>query len=128
MKDWPPRETYEPGQHNVKYVPLVNSNKVLLPPLHIKLGLMKNFVKAMDKDGEGFAYLRGQFPKLSYAKVKEGIFIGPQIRRLLRDNFGRKLNDRELQAWKTFSAVVNGFLGNNKTENYQQNFWRVTKN
>ena len=78
----------------------MNSNKVLLPPFHIKLGLMKNFVKAMDKDGEGFAYLRSQFPKLSDAKVKEGIFIGPQIRRLLHDNFQRKLNDRELSSTK----------------------------
>ena len=30
----------------------------------------------MDKDGDGFAYLRSQFSKLSDAKVKEGIFIG----------------------------------------------------
>ena len=29
---------------------LVDPRKVLLPPLHIKLGLMKLFVKALDKD------------------------------------------------------------------------------
>lgn len=39
----------------------------------------------MDKNGEGFAYIRNMFSKLSEAKVKEGIFVGPQIRKLLKD-------------------------------------------
>jgi hypothetical protein len=34
---------------NVLNNPLVNPEKVFLPPLHIKLGLMKNFVKGMDE-------------------------------------------------------------------------------
>jgi hypothetical protein len=54
---------------------LVNPEKVFLPPLHIKLGLMKNFVKAMDKNGAGFMYLRLKFPRLGNSKIKEGIFI-----------------------------------------------------
>jgi hypothetical protein len=53
---------------------------VYLPPLHIKLGLMKNFVKAMDRDGQVFLYFQRKFPRISNAKMKEGIFIGPQIR------------------------------------------------
>jgi len=36
---------------------LVDPSKVLLPPLHIKLGLMKQFVKALDKEGECFMYI-----------------------------------------------------------------------
>jgi len=36
------------GRYGV-HVPLVDSRKVFLPPLHIKLGLMKNFVQSMDK-------------------------------------------------------------------------------
>lgn len=47
--DWELRETYEPGNHSVKYQPLVNSNKVFLPPLHIKLGLIKCIVNGKDK-------------------------------------------------------------------------------
>ena len=47
---------------------------VLLPPLHIKLGLLKIFVKGMNKDGQAFRYLNKKFPKVSDAKVKEGIF------------------------------------------------------
>ena len=38
------------------HVPLVNP-KNIFPPLHIKLGLIKNFVKAMDHLGEGFKHI-----------------------------------------------------------------------
>lgn len=120
-KDWPKRESFTPGQKNVLYEPLVDSNNVFLPPLHIKLGLIKNLVKAMDKDGEGFAYLKQKFPKLSDAKIKEGIFVGPQIRELMKDEiFDKKLNTLEKTAWDCFKNVVNNFLGNNKAENYKE--------
>ena len=45
-------------------------NKVLLPPLHIKLGLMKNFVKALQKNGAALQHLSTVFPGLSAAKLK----------------------------------------------------------
>ena len=56
----------------------------MLPPFHIKLGLMKNFVKAL-KNGKGFLYLKEKFPRISEGKLKEGIFIGPQIREVMQD-------------------------------------------
>jgi len=46
---------------------------------------MKNFVKGMDKTSLGFHYLRNKFPNVSDAKMKEGLFIGPQIRELMQD-------------------------------------------
>jgi hypothetical protein len=63
----------------VKHALLVELNEVLLPPLHIKFGLMKNFVKDMVKDGQGFKHLSKMFPQVSEAKLKERIYIGPQI-------------------------------------------------
>jgi hypothetical protein len=42
--------------------------QILLPPLHIKLGLMKNFVKAMDRTGSAFKHLAEKFPRLREAK------------------------------------------------------------
>jgi hypothetical protein len=48
--------------------------------LHIKLGLMKNFVKGMDKTGRGFEYVRNKFRNVSDAKIKAGVLIGLQIR------------------------------------------------
>ena len=44
----------------------------------MKLGLMKQFVKALDKQGDFFYYIRRTFPGLSDEKVKAGIFDGSQ--------------------------------------------------
>jgi hypothetical protein len=46
-RDWPFRQSLEEGTNNVLHL-LLESSNILLPPLHIKLGLMKNFIKAMD--------------------------------------------------------------------------------
>jgi len=35
---------------NVENQPLVELSKILLPSMHLKLGLMKNFVKAMNQE------------------------------------------------------------------------------
>lgn len=61
------------------------------------LGLMKNFLKAINKDREGFKYLKEIFPKISNTKIKEGIiFVGPQIRKLQKNiNFNNVLTYTE---------------------------------
>ena len=41
-----------------------------MPPLYIKLGLIKQFFKALDLNAEAFQYLQTVFPKLSDAKIK----------------------------------------------------------
>lgn len=117
---WTSRTEYTPGQFSVKQQPLVNRECIYLPPLHIKLGLMKNFVKALPKDGAGIAYLRTIFPKLTDAKIKEGIFVGPQIRRVVEDPaFEEILSLQELRAWMSFKDVCSGFLGNVKAPNFK---------
>jgi hypothetical protein len=57
----------------------------MLPPLHIKLGIMEQFIKALLKTGNCFKYLCKNFPHLSEAKLKGGVFFGPDIRKLLLD-------------------------------------------
>ncbi|GBM68580.1 hypothetical protein AVEN_82450-1 [Araneus ventricosus] len=83
-REWPVRQKLEIGSKNVIEEALVDRGKILLPPLHIKLGLIKQFVKALDKDGWCFKHLFHAFPRLSAAKVKEGVFVGPDIRKLLK--------------------------------------------
>lgn len=73
-RDWPPRQSIRIGQKNMINLPLVPTNNVILPPLHLKLGYMKQFVKQLNPDGKAFAYLKSLFPKLSDAKIKEGEF------------------------------------------------------
>jgi hypothetical protein len=51
--------------------------------LPIKLGLTKNFDKARNKNPAGFMYLKNNFPRISDAEIKEGVFGGPQIRELI---------------------------------------------
>jgi hypothetical protein len=98
-----------------------NPEKVFISPLHIKLGLMKNFVKVMDTNGAGFMCLKHKFPRLSDAKIKEGIFVGPQIRELIKDEqCEEQLNEVGKAAWQALKNVMKSFLGNQKAENYQE--------
>lgn len=121
QRHWPLRRSYEVGSHNVKYLPLVQPGKLLMPPLHIKLGLIKLFVNRLDPTGEAFLFIQNLFPKLSVAKVKAGVFIGPQVRRLIdSETFPTKLTRIEKKAWTSFVAVVRGFLGNHKVDNYRE--------
>jgi len=52
------REGFEIGERNFIHSPLINPNKVLLPLFHIQLGLMKQFVKGLNRESGCFAYLR----------------------------------------------------------------------
>jgi hypothetical protein len=91
-----------PGEKNVINPPLVLPEKIYLPPLHVKLSLMKQFVKGMDKTGHGFEWVRNKFPNVSDAKIKAGIFtsIGPQISELMQEKqFDEELNENERNAW-----------------------------
>jgi hypothetical protein len=65
----------------VAHPALMDKSNIYLPQ-DIKLGLKKISVKVMDKGIEGFAYLRQKFPKISEAKMKEVISIGPQTNKL----------------------------------------------
>lgn len=118
-RTWPPRETSKLGSHNVIHEPLVEKEKIILPNLHIKLGITKQFVKALDHNKPAFQYLKNKFPKISDAKIKEGIFVGPQIRELMLDEkFAATMDNHELTAWGAFKQVCQGFLGKYKAANY----------
>ena len=65
--------------------------------------------------------MREKFPRLSEAKLKEGVFIGPQIRDLIKDEyFGKLLQGDEKAAWGSFKFVVKVFLGNRRAEIYEE--------
>jgi len=97
-----------------------SSGENLYAPVYIKLGLMKNFVKGMDKTGHGFEYVRNNFPNMSDAKVKEDIFIGPQIRELMQDKqLDEDPNETERNAWLSSKKICKDSLGNHKAANYQ---------
>ena len=93
----------------------------MLPPLHITLALMKNFVKKISWEGEAYKCLRGKFPQLSEAKVKEGIFIGPQIQKIFRDlQLYDVLHGNKKAAWESFKSICSHFLGKRRAPNYNK--------
>jgi hypothetical protein len=60
------------------------------------------------------------FFQISEAKILNGILVGPQIRRLLKDDrFTKIMKKDERAAWRSFKNVVNNFLGNHKAKNYR---------
>ena len=64
--NWPPRPSSQPALCNVKNIPLVDPGNVLLPPLYIKLVLMKHFIKVLRKrNSRGFDYVVEKFPKIT---------------------------------------------------------------
>ena len=59
---------------------------------------MKKFVKALHKNDAAFQHLSTVFLGLSATKLKKGIFVGPQIREVLKDtDFEELLN---LKNWE----------------------------
>ena len=120
-KDWPIPDEIEQGKHNIMHKPLLKSDRIFLPSLHVKLGLFKQFVKALDKECSAFAYVAEKFPLLSQAKIKEGIFISPQTRKIVLDEISiTHLKRKEKLAFESFKKVCDEFLGNHRSEDYMQ--------
>ena len=81
-RDWPLRESLTPGYRNILHAALVVRSNVILPPLHIKLGLKKQFVNVLNKEGACCKYIHEKAPYMKAEKVKESAFVGPQIKKL----------------------------------------------
>ena len=128
-KSWPVRSRLVAGQNNVINNQLVDREKIVFPPLHIKLGLIKQFVKALKKESPCFDFICRKFPGLSQEKKKAGIFDGPQIRFLMKDrDFINSINRVEKAAWLSFVSIVNNFLGNEKADDYREIVQNLIKN
>ena len=82
-------------------------------------------VKVMDTL-PGVNYLVEKFSNLSGAKIKEGIFVGPQIRQLIFDSsFDASMKDIKLMTWVAFKNVVRRVSGKHKDINYVQLIGRL---
>lgn len=136
---WPSRIKNTLGMESVINAPLVGKHKIILPPLHIKLGLVRNFVRALKPDSEPFRILKVVFPRLTKDRIEagkicrsltfihsppneyssSGVFIGPQIKKMYRSAlFEASLTKIEKEAWNSMKDVVENFLGNYRAPNY----------
>ena len=62
VKVWSERDSFKPWQRNVAEDPQVDTEDVILTPLHLKLGIVKNLVEAIVRNGNAFSYLKLKFP------------------------------------------------------------------
>ena len=87
--------------------------------MHIKLGLAKQFGKALKPTGRAFRHVRQMFPSISEAKFKGGIFVGPQMKRMLAsEELEEDMSDLERNVWQAFRMIVEEFLGNHRRDDY----------
>ena len=95
--------------------------------IHIKLGLMKKFVKALGKSNSNeFTFLCNRFPRISETKMKECIFACPQIWEVLKDQcFEKTLTAVERRAWKPFQWLRANILGNKTSPLIQEEFEKL---
>ena len=110
--DWPFRTSHVVGKENQKSKPLILQNRILLPPLHIKLGIVKNFITSILSNLSAAERLHTLFPNLSGMKLKAGVLTGPDIKKLVNDEiFAGELSLDQLGAWNAVKAVLQSFLG-----------------
>jgi hypothetical protein len=61
-------------------------------------------------------YVKHKFLRLSDPKIKEGIFVGPQIRELIKDEqFEELLNEVGKAVWQAFKNML------------RRAFWEITR-
>jgi hypothetical protein len=85
------------------------------------LGLLKNFVKTLDRNGSALSFTCEKFPRLSTEKIQAGVVIDPQICQLFRNpQFDLVLSDDEQAAGNAFELAATGFLENVKAVNFRR--------
>lgn len=79
QRQWPIRNNLIVGDKNILKSNLVDPKNILMSLLHIKLGLMKQFVIALNKNGNYFQHLCKKFPQLS----ERGYFYSPTNKNIM---------------------------------------------
>ena len=88
--------------------------KIIFHPLHIKLGLIWQIVKSLEKTWECFKYICSLFPILTIEKFKAGIFDGQLT--LEGHNF-RENDEKEVYFSEPFLGAK--FFWERKSENFK---------
>jgi len=97
-----------------KQEPLIESQTVLMLPIHIKPCLIGHFITALTLSQQ----LQVPPRSLCSPKIKAVVIVGPQIKEIIEcDEFSKLLNRKEKINGKSFVAVFHGFLGNHKAKN-----------
>jgi len=108
--DWEERTSFIEGQYSVERVPLINTEKIVLPSLHLKLGLFKQYLKYIPNEKARDA-VKQLLPNLSSAKITGGILTGPQIDKIINsETFTQTLTTSENDCRKNILNVFRNVL------------------
>ena len=114
----------KPSSHNVQFLSYVEPNKMQLPPLHINLGVIKNFVKVMDGEKQRVCFPPREVPTDKH----DGILDGLQIRKLMKDlMFDEALSETKMSVWQSLMSVVTNFLGKHRSVEYEKEIGKLLK-
>lgn len=62
-----------------------------------------------------------QVSRFNGGKTERGVFVGPNIRKLISDkDFISSMTPTQKKAWVAFTVVIINFLGNQKDPNYKE--------
>lgn len=92
------RENMVVGENNIIFEPLVGRDNIILPLLHIKLRLMRQFIKFLHHNSLCFIY----------------ISIKPPGQLINDPNLVQYINLIERKSWIEFLLVIKNILGNSK--------------
>lgn len=74
--EWPRRMEYVVGEKSIEAEPLVPGDRIIIPPLHVKLGLMRIFIVAVLKiQPELMTVLKHIFSDKTDLKISCGVFF-----------------------------------------------------
>lgn len=121
--EWDARDQRVVGEFSIVFEPLIDAESVILPPLHIKLGLIKNYLVALyRRNPETLEFLIAFFKnQLSPAKVTAGGLNGKQCNQLfVNADFLGMLDPLEKRALLGIRDVCQKFLGNERADNFEE--------
>jgi len=95
--DWPARKSLEPGNMNVENQPLVEPSKILLPSMHLKLGLTKKICKGHEPRRSCLYLLIRKVPQTKWGKIERRYFLWSTNTRPYQ---GRILRQAPSRWWK----------------------------
>lgn len=101
---------------------LVPRQNIILLPLHIKWGQMKQYNEGLHKNGHRFHFISQIFAGFSTANTRAKISEETQMCRLIKDSTNLRLNYGWI--WKTYDWIFYSgykfFLGDKKVENLKE--------
>lgn len=95
--------------------------RILLSLPSYKMGLIKNFIEAMNTVGKSWSYSKNKFLRISNVKTKHGTFSVPQTMQLMKDAiFSNDLGKSEIPACRSFKTVITNFFRNEECQNHKE--------